>query len=130
MNSELRRRFVREIMLDIPQVGAARFEDFATALDAQIFGGEIVCRGLNSEGASASGTVDAIDNCRGIEPSSEQNCFEPPFGKICKDVRHTRATLPHATAVTFYGSRECGPHAVPKIERLRHRLKAWAGIDF
>jgi hypothetical protein len=37
MNSDLRRRFVRDLMGDLSQVGGGRFEELASCLDGDIF---------------------------------------------------------------------------------------------
>jgi tetratricopeptide (TPR) repeat protein len=124
MNADLRRRFVRDLVADLQQVGAARFEDMATSLDGEISGERGLSRGTNLEGASVSGTVDSVtpSGNRAVEAGSEKDYFKSPFSKIWHDLRHAIDAHPGATVV-LYSNRECGPEASSKLTRLVRRLQ-------
>jgi len=124
MNADLRRRFVRDLVADLQQVGGSRFEDMATSLDGEISGERGLSRGTNLEGASVSGTVDGAtpSGNRTVEAGSEKDYFKSPFTKIWHDLRHAVSTHPGAI-VALYSNRECGPEASRKLTRLVRRLQ-------
>jgi hypothetical protein len=124
MNTDLRRRFVRDLVADITQVGGARFEDFATYVDGLISATPGLRRGTNLEGTPVSGAVDSVtpSGDRVVEASSDKDYFRPKYAKVWHDLRHAVAEHPGA-AIALYSSRECGPEASTYLTRLVRRLK-------
>lgn len=124
MNTDLRRRFVRDLVADISQVGGARFEDFATYLDGLISGTPGLRRGTNLEGTPVSGSVDSVSPAgdRVVETSSDKDYFRPKYSKVWHDLRHAIAEHP-GSVISLHSSRECGPKASAYLTRLVRRLK-------
>jgi tetratricopeptide (TPR) repeat protein len=120
MNEELRRRYVRDLVADLQQVGGSRFEQWIRALWDHLAGEMVSARGLNLEGAPVSGHLDAIWPDGSVsEASSEAGYFEKPFTKIRGDFRHARGAAAGVRVIRLFSSRPAGPAVMTRIERLK-----------
>ena len=95
MNEDLRRRYVRDLVTDLEQVGGSRFEQWIKPLWDDIARAPVEARGLNLEGQPVWGEFDARwPDGSGSEASSDQRYFQPPFEKAKNDVGHVRTVAP------------------------------------
>ena len=116
MNEDLRRRYVRDLIGDLEQVGGARFEQWVKPLWDDIAGEPVQARGLNVEGMPVGGVYDACWPDGSVsEASSEKTYFTSPYGKAKHDVGHARSLAPEAETIRLFSTRTSGPGAVDAL---------------
>jgi hypothetical protein len=103
VNEDLRRRYVRDLIAALGQVGGARLEQWIKPLWDHLAGGPVTARGLNPEGAPVPGTLDAVWPDGSVsEASSDQNYFVKPYSKPARDFRHVLAEAPAVRTVRLF----------------------------
>ena len=118
MNEDLRRRYVRDLVGDLEQVGGARLEQWIKPLWDDIAGGAVLAQGLNLEGMPVGGTYDALwPDGTVSEASSEAAYFRSPYRKAKADVGHARMLAPDAGTIRLFSTRISGPGAVDELQR-------------
>jgi len=123
MNEELRRRYVRDLIADLGQVGGARLEQWIKPLWDHLAGGLVTARGLNPEGAPVPGTLDAIWPDDSVsEASSDSSYFKKPYDKPRNDFRHVIEEAPEAKIIRLFATETAGPKASSLIARAKQRL--------
>ena len=123
MNEELRRRYVRDLIDDLQQVGGARLEQWIKPLWDHLAGAPVRPTGLNSEGTPVSGALDALWPDGSVsEASSDASYFIRPYRKPRHDFKHALKELPDVRTVRLFSSRSLSPSAATEAERRRRRL--------
>lgn len=123
MNEELRRRYVRDLIADLGQVGGARLEQWIKPLWDHLAGGLVNARGLNPQGAPVAGALDAIWPDGSVsEASSDADYFKSPYNKPTHDFRHVLKEAPAVRTVRLFATQTAGPKAVTISERVKQRL--------
>lgn len=127
MNEELRRRYVRDLIADLGQVGGARLEQWIKPLWDHLAGGLVSARGLNPQGAPVAGALDATWPDGSVsEASSDAAYFKAPYNKPTHDFRHVLREAPSVRTVRLFATQTAGPMATTLCERVKQRL-AWRG---
>lgn len=128
MNEDLRRRYVRDLVTDLEQVGGSSFEQWIKPLWDDIAGAPVEARGLNLEGMPVRGEFDARwPDGSGSEASSDQRYFQPPYEKANKDVGHVRTVAPELGTVRLFCTRVAPSGATG---RLRKAVRECHGDGF
>ena len=128
MNEDLRRRYVRDLVTDLEQVGGSRFEQWIKPLWDDIAGAPVQARGLNLEGMPVRGEFDARwPDGSGSEASSDQRYFQPPYEKAKNDVGHVRTVAPELRTIRLFCTR-VAPTGAPG--RLRKAVRECYGEGF
>jgi hypothetical protein len=123
VNEDLRRRYVRDLMTDLAQVGGARLEQWIRPLWDHLANAPVNARGLNPEGAPVAGVLDAIWPDGSVsEASSEVGYFAKPYKKPRHDFHHVLTLAPDVRTVRLFSTQDAGPKAVTWGERVKHRL--------
>lgn len=128
MNEELRRRYVRDLLGDLEQIGGARFEQWLRPLWERIAGGPVVAAGLNRVGMPVKSTLDGYwPDLSVSEASSEQDYFKHPYKKARKDFFHAMKAVRDTTCVRLFTTQVAGPKATTDFQNLKHRAlkKGW-----
>lgn len=124
MNEDLRRRYVRDLVTDLEQVGGARFEQWIRPLWENIAGAPVVPAGLNAEGSPVSGALDAYWPDGSVsEASSDVSYFRPPYRKPRHDFRHALTAVPGTNVVRLFSSRGAPPTALTRTQQIKRRLE-------
>jgi tetratricopeptide (TPR) repeat protein len=124
MNEDLRRRYVRDLILDLQQVGGARLEQLIRPFWDHLAGGPVIARGLNVEGAPVGDNVDAVWPDGSVsEASSDAKYFVKPYSKPNKDLRHALKLDPTATRVRLFSTRTADSTAMAYFKRRKTALK-------
>jgi hypothetical protein len=106
MNEDLRRRYVRDLVSDLQQVGGARLEQWIRPLWDHLARAPVVPAGLSAEGVSVSGALDAYWQDGSVsEASSEVSYFRSPYTKPRHDFRHALNAVPGTNVVRLFSSR-------------------------
>ena len=135
MNEDLRRRYAKDLVTDLEQVGGSRFEQWIKPLWDAIAGAPVEARGLNLEGTPVRGEFDARwPDGSGSEASSDQRYFQPPFEKAKNDVGHVRTVAPELGTIRLFCTRVAPTGALGRLRkavRERHgegfELDVWDG---
>jgi adenylylsulfate kinase-like enzyme/tetratricopeptide (TPR) repeat protein len=123
MNEELRRRYVRDLIADLGQVGGARLEQWIKPLWDHLAGGPVNARGLNPQGAPVAGALDATWPDGSVsEASSDAGYFKSPYDKPTHDFRHVLKEAPGVRTVRLFATETAGPKASTLAERVKQRL--------
>lgn len=123
MNEELRRRYVRDLISDLGQVGGARLEQWLKPLWDHLAGGLVNARGLNPQGAPVAGALDAIWPDGSVsEASSDSDYFKRPYVKPTHDFRHVLNVAPGVRTIRLFATQAAGPKFMTLAERVKHRL--------
>ncbi|MDE0032865.1 MAG: NB-ARC domain-containing protein [Deltaproteobacteria bacterium] len=118
MNEDLRRRYVRDLVCDLEQVGGARFEQWIKPLWDDIAGEPVLARGSNVEGMPVSGEYDACwPDGSGSEASSDKAYFVSPFTKAKNDVDHVLESAPDTRKIRLFSTRKAQPGRVDALRR-------------
>lgn len=125
MNEDLRRRYVRDLVADLDQVGGARLEQWLRPLWDRLAGASVQARGLNAQGAPVRSSLDAYWPDGSIsEASSEAKYFEKPYKKLKNDFQHALTASPGVRVIRMFSTQVAGPAAWTLYERTNRRLKA------
>ena len=123
MNEELRRRYVRDLIADLDQVGGPRLEQWIKPLWDHLVGGLVNARGLNPQGAPVPGALDATWPDGSVsEASSQADYFERPYKKPVHDFRHVIEEAPAVRTIRLFSTQVAGPKASTFAERVKSRL--------
>src|SRR5437762_498984 len=118
VDNELRRRYIRDLLEDLAQVGGANLEQFLKPLWDQLAGSDVQAHGLNPLGSPVAGALDSVWPDGSVsEASSEKGYFTRPFTKIAKDVRHVLKAAPHVRVIHLFSTQVAGPAATTTIQR-------------
>ena len=128
MNEDLRRRYVRDLVTDLEQVGGSGFEQWIKPLWDDIAGAPVEARGLNLEGMPVWGEFDARwPDGSGSEASSDKRYFQPPYEKAKNDVGHVRRVAPELGTIRLFCTRVAPPGA---HRQLRKAVRECHGEEF
>lgn len=123
MNEELRRRYVRDLIADLDQVGGARLEQWIRPLWDHLAGRPVSARGLNPQGAPVAGALDATWPDDSVsEASSDAGYFKSPYNKPVHDFRHVLKEAPSVRTIRLFATETAGPKASTFAERVKQRL--------
>ena len=123
MNEELRRRYVRDLIADLGQVGGARLEQWIKPLWDHLAGGPVNARGLNPQGAPVASALDATWPDGSVsEASSDADYFKYPYDKPTHDFRHVLEEAPDVRTIRLFATQTAGPKATTVGERVKYRL--------
>jgi tetratricopeptide (TPR) repeat protein len=124
VNEDLRRRYVRDLVADLEQVGGPRLEQWIRPLWDHLAGAPVSARGINIEGAPVVGALDAIwPDGSASEASSDASYFVKPYNKARHDIRNVLAKAPHVRCIRLFCSRSAGPKATNFVERAKSRAQ-------
>ena len=118
MNEDLRRRYVRNLVTDLEQVGGSRFEQWIKPLWDAIAAAPVEARGLNLEGMPVRGEFDARwPDGSGSEASSDKRYFRAPFEKAKNDVGHVRTVAPELGTIRLFCTRVAPTGALGQLRK-------------
>lgn len=127
MNSDLRNRYIRDLVSDLGQVSGLRFEAMASILFTELIEKNALNRGLNLDGAPVGNIVDSMNatGSRVAQYSSMADFFSVPYNKIFADIRESRNKHSSLKELYLFSSRECGPKANTILTRIKSRIDRW-----
>lgn len=125
MNEDLRRRYVRDLLVDLEQVGGARLEQWLRPLWEQLAGGPVQARGLNPQGAPVRSSLDAYWPDGSVsEASSDAKYFVKPYNKLRNDLRHAFEASRGVRTVRLFTTQVAGPLAWTLYERANRKMRS------
>lgn len=135
LNEELRRRYVRDLITDLEQVGGARLEQWIKPLWDHLAGSRVDARGINPQGAPVPGSLDSLwPDGSAAEASSDANYFAGGYQKPVHDFKHVVQFAPAIRIVRLFTTQVAPPKAIrtaqrvkSRLERIGYRLDLWDG---
>lgn len=125
MNEDLRRRYVRDLITDLQQVGGARLEQWLRPFWEHLAGGPVAARGLNAHGDPVHSSLDAYWPDGSVsEASSVAKYFERPYKKLRYDLSHALTASRGVKVIRLFSTQVAGPAAWTLYERVNRRMKS------